>query len=137
VQEAGRGKRGPTEKDVTAIRDEELQHFTLVSQAITQLGGDPTFVTPAADVTGVMGTGLVQVLTDPRTTVEQCLGALLTAELTDHAGWQMLIEMVEAVGMPDLVEGMRRALTTEEQHLMKVEGWLRDLTATRATAKAA
>ena len=64
-----------------------------VGAAIQSLGGDPTAQTPAADVTGVEGMGLMQVLTDPKTTVAQALHAILVAEMTDNAAWEELIEL--------------------------------------------
>ena len=56
-------------KDLQHIRDEEAMHFALVGAAIQSLGGDPTAQTPSADVAGVEGMGLMQVLNDPKTTV--------------------------------------------------------------------
>src|SRR4030095_6703950 len=91
-------------KDLQHIRDEEHRHFALVGAAIQSLGGDPTAQTPAADVTGVESMGLMQVLTDPKTTVAQALHAILVAEMTDNAAWEELMELTEQAGNEDLVE---------------------------------
>jgi len=61
------------------FRDEEAKHFELVAKALESLGADPTAQTPGADITGVESMGLMQVLDDPRTTVPQCLHAVLIA----------------------------------------------------------
>ena len=53
-------------REIQHIRDEEATHFALLGAAIQTLGGDPTMQTPAADVTGVEGMGLMQVLNDPK-----------------------------------------------------------------------
>jgi rubrerythrin len=108
------------------IRDEEHRHFILLNEAITQLGGDPTVQSPCADTAAVASTGIMQVLTDPRTTVTQCLNALLTAELTDNAGWEMLIDLADELGHQDLSERFTEALANEQEHLMNVQSWLSD-----------
>lgn len=115
---------GPTREELEHIRDDELRHYAIVRDAIVALGGDPTVMTPCADVSGVLGMGLVQVLTDPRTTFTQCLDAILTAELTDNAAWLLLVDLAEGLGHADLAAGFREALREEEQHLDMVRGWI-------------
>ena len=110
-------------KDLQHLRDEEHMHFALVGAAIQSLGGDPTAQTPAGSVTGVEGMGLMQVLTDPKTTVTQALHALLVAEMTDNAGWEELIELTEEAGNDDLVKRFRKAHEEEMEHLEKVRSW--------------
>jgi hypothetical protein len=92
-----------------------------------ELGGDPTAQTPCADVTGTASIGLLQVVTDPRTTLAQSLNAVLTAELTDNAGWELLSELAELAGQSQLSERFAEALAVEEQHLETVREWLRAL----------
>lgn len=106
------------------IRNEEAAHFALVAGAIEQLGGDPTAETPCADAVGVQSLGLVQSVSDPRTSLAQSLNAILTAELSDNAGWELLIQLAEALGQDDLVEDFREALVREARHLQVVRSWL-------------
>jgi len=106
------------------IRSEELEHFRLLCEAVTQLGGDPTAQTPCADVIGTASMGLLQVLTDPRTTLAQCLNAMLTAELTDNAGWELLIQLAEQAGESELAGSFLGALAQEQEHLVTIKGWL-------------
>jgi hypothetical protein len=113
-----------TVEEVRRFRDEELAHLHLVREALESAGGDPTAVTPCADAAGVQATGLVQLLTDPRTTLTQCLGALLTAELADNDGWKFLIAMAEAAGMDELAERFTVALAEEDHHLSSVRTWI-------------
>lgn len=119
-------KAGIPAQELQHIRDEEHLHFALVGAAIQSLGGDPTSQTPSADVTGVEGMGLMQVLTDPKTTVSQALHAILVAELTDNAAWEDLIEMVEEIGNDDLVQRFTKARDSELEHLEKVRGWYKE-----------
>jgi rubrerythrin len=120
----GESSPGPTLAEIQQIRDEEHKHFLLLNKAITELGGDPTVQSPCADVAGVASLGILQVLTDPRTSVTQCLQAMLTAELTDNDGWQLLIELTDNLGYRDMAAEFQRALEHEEEHLKNVRGWL-------------
>ena len=115
-------------KELQHIRDEEHTHFALVGAAIQSLGGDPTAQTPAADLAGVEGMGLMQVLTDPKTTVAQALHAILVAEMTDNAAWEELIELTEQAGNADLVARFGKARDSELEHLEKVRGWYKEAT---------
>jgi hypothetical protein len=115
-------------KELQHIRDEEAMHFALCGAAIQSLGGDPTEQTPCADVAGVEGAGLMQVLTDPRTTVAQCLHAILVAEMTDNAAWEELIELTLPIGNDDLVARFQKAQANEAEHLEKVRGWYKAAT---------
>jgi rubrerythrin len=115
---------GPTRERLVEIRDEELEHLGIIEEAIIALGGDPTVMTPAADVVGMQGTGLVQVMTDPRTTSDQCLGALLVAELADNDGWELLANLAEAMGHEEMAQTFRDALEAEEMHLEDVRRWI-------------
>jgi rubrerythrin len=116
----------PTVADLQEIRAEEYRHFELLTKSITELGGDPTVQSPCADVTAVASTGILQVLTDPRTTMSQCLSAILTAELTDNAGWEMLIDVADELGYEDLSSRFTEALNNEQRHLLNVQSWLSD-----------
>lgn len=109
------------------IRADELGHFHLLCECVKSLGGDPTAQTPCADVTATASMGIMQVITDPRTTLAQSLGAILTAELTDNAGWEMLTELASKVGQTDLAGRFTEALATEEEHLESVRTWLQSL----------
>lgn len=107
------------------IREEEFEHMNLVRQAIETLGGDPTAMTPCADVAGVKSMGVMQVLTDPRTNIAQGMGALLTVELEDNAAWELLIELAEAGGHPDIATSFQKAKEQEDDHLLKIKTLVR------------
>ena len=109
------------------IRSEELMHFQLLCGAMKQLGGDPTAQTPCADVTATASMGLIQVVTDPRTTLAQSLNAILSAELIDNAGWELLIQLAEQSGESELAGLFLGALAQEQEHLVTVKGWLTSL----------
>lgn len=110
--------------EVRRFRDEELRHLHLVRDALEKVGGDPTAMTPCADVAGVQAMGLVGVVTDPRTTLTECLGAILTAELADNDGWKLLIALAEAAGQEELAGRFAEALAEEDVHLASVRTWV-------------
>jgi rubrerythrin len=109
--------------DLEQIRADEARHFKLLSDAITSLGGDPTAQTPSADLAGVESMGLVQVLNDARTSIAQSLHAIVTAELSDKAGWETLVALADEHELADLVEDFTNALNQEREHLALVQTW--------------
>jgi bacterioferritin (cytochrome b1) len=110
------------------FKDEEEKHFHLVKDCIEQMGGDPTAQTPCADVAAVESMGLLQVITDPKTTINQSLHALLVAELSDNAAWEELIAMAREMGLADMVERFEEALANEQEHLQVVKAWHQEAT---------
>jgi hypothetical protein len=128
---------GPTVGDLQQIQAEELAHFELVREAIVSLGADPTAMTPSADMTGVASSGILQVITDSRTSLRQSLEAILIAELVDNEGWELLIDLTRAAGRDTLAERFETAAETEDEHLSKVRAWVSDATMAAARPAAA
>lgn len=125
---------GPvTVDELQQIRDEELEHFRLLSDCIESLGADPTAETPDADVAGVAAMGFQHVLNDPRTTLAQCLEMLLTLELADNASWELLIRLADEMGLKDVSEQFQRALEQEKEHLLTVRSWCEEMTLNAAS----
>ena len=114
---------GPTPQELRTLREEEHRHFELLRNTIETLGADPTVQTPAADAVSVETMGILQILTDPRSSRSACLHAILVVELADNDGWKMLIEMARGLGHEDIVARFEQAAREEEQHLQKVRGW--------------
>ncbi len=106
---------------------EEVRHFQLLNEAIKRLGGDPTAVTPCADVAAVIGKGLVAVVNDPRTNIAQSAHAVLAAELLDNDGWDMLIRLTDEAGLQDMRDDFQEAKEAEDRHLKEVRNWLTEL----------
>jgi len=115
---------GPTLDEIERILLQEYAHFRLAEDLIRRLGGDPTVVTPSANLHGTMTAGIVAVAVDPRTTLEQCLEAALLAELADNEGWETLLEFVIEAGESEVIEYVRKAISDEADHLAHVRRWL-------------
>ena len=128
---------GPTAEDLGKIRAQELAHFEMLRDAIEELGADPTAVTPSADVAGVSAMGILQVVDDPRMTIDQTLEAILIAEMADNGGWSLLVQLARAMGQDELARRFEGALHEEEEHLAKVKHWVERATLRKAGAEAA
>jgi rubrerythrin len=115
---------GPSRDDLTHVLEEEMQHFHMLRAAIEELGGDPTELTPSANVQLVASHGIGQVLTDPRTTLVQSLEAIAVAELADNECWETLVGLTRLAGLEELAQRCEQALATEQEHLEKVRSWL-------------
>jgi rubrerythrin len=131
----GSWEGGPSRKDLQRIRADEHAHFTLVKQAIEQLGADPTAVTPSANLHAVASMGLGSVLADPRTDLRDGLEVVLIAELVDNDGWENLIDLARTMGHQDLADAFEQALGDEQQHLRRVRRWLANAISEAAIGK--
>lgn len=110
-------------EQVATIRGDEARHALLLADAIASMGGDPTAMTPSADLAGVEAMGLVQVLNDPRTSLAQSLHAILTAELSDGVGWETLIALADEHEQADMVDNFSSALQQERKHQAMIQTW--------------
>lgn len=106
------------------IRNDEQAHMILLINAIETLGADPTAMTPCADVVGVIGSGPLKVITDPRTNIAQALNVILTIELADNAAWELLIALAEQSGHAKIARSFDNALVEEERHVNTIRSLL-------------
>lgn len=104
--------------------NEEYLHFVMLCDVMVELGGDPTAITPMADVSGTAALGWVNAITDPRTSFFQSLHVIHMAELVDNDGWDMLIKLAEDAGEKKIVESFRKAKSEEDEHLETVRVWM-------------
>lgn len=116
-----------TVERVKQIRNQEAEHAEILRQALVNLGADPTAQTPGADLVGVQAMGLMQSVSDPRTSLVQTLSSLMAAELIDVASWELLSRLAESLGNDALVERFDRALEQENDHLRTISGWYEGL----------
>lgn len=120
----GSWEGGPSRDQLQKILNDELSHFVLLNEAMEKMGGDPTAMTPSADVIAMVSEGIPKVMADARTNLRQSLEALLVAELSDNAGWELLIELARGLGQDDLVTRFQAALEAEAEHLVWVTKWV-------------
>jgi rubrerythrin len=123
---------GPKRDDLEQIQDEEEEHFEMLREVMIAMGGDPTALTPSADVAAVNSMGLLQVLGDPRMNLKQSLEAMLIAELVDNDSWETLIELARTEADESVVGRFEQALAEEQVHLDNVRTWIRAATLQQA-----
>lgn len=109
------------------IRSEEAEHFKLIHSCLEQLGADPTAQTPGADTMGTASMGLIKVISDPRSTIEQSLQAIHAAELMDYDGWELLIKVARDADLDEMVKSFQEASEREMEHLDFVRKWHEEL----------
>jgi hypothetical protein len=117
--------RGPARPDLELFHEQELQHFQMLVRIVRELGGDPTAITPAADVEAVISRGALEVVADPRIDLIDSLHALHTAELHDTDSWNLLLEAARIADRADLVQAFNVAMLEEQAHLDHVRNWLK------------
>jgi rubrerythrin len=117
----------PIEK-LQEFRNDELDHFQLLTDVMKKLGADPTAQTPAADISGVAAMGIQKVVTEARTNFLETLEAIIIAELADNNCWELLIQLTDEAGLNDISESFRAALEKEKQHLKSMKNWTEKLT---------
>lgn len=116
---------GPRRAELAHIRDEEHHHALLVQDLIRSLEGDPTVLTPCANLQALATRGLCDVLTDPRVTFIEGLDVIAVAELIDNESWDQLVPTLATAGVGnELLSRVRKAHKTEQDHLTKVRGWI-------------
>jgi ferritin-like protein len=115
---------GPGADDLMHILTEEYEHADMLMRAIKELGGDPTAMTPSANLVANISAGLPQVLSDPRTNLMQSLEAIVVAELADNECWTALEELARQAGHDTLADQCLRAIEHEREHLLNVRGWI-------------
>jgi len=125
LEAQGSWERGPTIEALAQFRADEAHHFALLQDVLINLGADPTAVTPSADLAGVELAGIVQVVSDPRTTLPQALHAHLVAELVDSASWEQLVDLADNFGEAALAHRLREPLAQELRHRDTVIAWLK------------
>lgn len=109
------------------FRDEEHEHALLVGTVISELGADPTAMTPDANVSALASIGLPKVISEPRTSVLQCLETMQIAELTDNAAWADLRELCLDMGLDEIADKFSKPISQEQVHQEVLTDWIRQL----------
>lgn len=115
-------------RDVEEFRDQEKQHEEWLEEQIRDLGGDTETKTEMAMLIETESQGIEQVILDGDTEIPHLFHALLTAELVDNTGWELLVELAEEANDDDARRVFRRFLHEEEDHLAFVRAAVRELT---------
>jgi rubrerythrin len=130
---AGRTNNPVLKQRYQHFGNETVEHVEILESLITELGGDPGYVSPAARATEKSGTALLESTfllagsIDLLTQELVMLDAVLLAEAKDHANWSCLAAMVEDLPGGDERDALQSAVddveVQEDEHLQ----WARDM----------
>jgi hypothetical protein len=120
----GAFRGGPTRAQLERFRDEELGHEMVVHRLMTKLGGDPTVPTGSANRQAAVTGGLVELIEAPRTSLIDCLDALVIAELVDHESWRQLRLVMAPLGEVPVGMQIREIERSATEHLTAARAWL-------------
>ena len=118
-----RKMKGSSQPEVTRMldqmqehREEEKEHEEWLEDQIRALGGDAHSDTDLSTLITDESVGLEQVVMRDAD-IHHLFHALLTAELVDNAGWDLLVDLAEDAGDDELRDEFLTRLQHEEEHL--------------------
>ncbi|HEY3447168.1 MAG TPA: ferritin-like domain-containing protein [Myxococcales bacterium] len=97
-------------------RDQEKEHEEWLEEQIRALGGDAHAETERSRLVTLEAEGIKEVI-DVDFGLPHLFHALLQAELSDNAGWQLLLELADEAGDDEAREAFRTRLHHEDEHL--------------------
>lgn len=107
-------------EQLRTIREQEVEHERWLSAQIRLLGGDPEMLTPRSQLVETEASGIEDVVEhDPE--LSHMMHALLMAELGDHAGWELLLELADFADDANARDEFAKRLHEEDRHLLFVQ----------------
>jgi bacterioferritin (cytochrome b1) len=116
VASSGDGLVRKAEPQLAKIRFEEHEHARWLERQLGELGASRA-LTPRTAVMRRRSEGIARVALDPASSIADVFDSLLAAELLDHAGWNLLINLAAELHDDDAQESLRERLDQENQHL--------------------
>lgn len=98
-------------------RDQEKEHEEWLEEQIRALGGDAHSETEHSKLVAEESKGIEEV-TKTDASLSHLFHALLSAELLDNAGWQLLLDLADRASDAEAREQFRQRLHEEEEHLI-------------------
>lgn len=120
---------------LTRYMHDEAEHRDLLETYLTRLGVDGR-ETPSARLARLEGDAYKKLVGEADTPA-QVLNILLTVELMDENGWEMIIDLGRDLGDDELVRALDGALQDEKEHLRGVRGILARMTRAIMTSETA
>jgi bacterioferritin (cytochrome b1) len=105
-------------EELRQIRAEEWEHEEWLEAQIRSLGGDAHGETEHSKLIARESRGLEEVVLKGNEALPHLFHALLTAELVDNNGWELLVRLAEEADDRDMVRAFKKRLHEEEDHLL-------------------
>jgi rubrerythrin len=112
---------------VQTHRQEEKEHEEWLEEQIRALGGDAHTPSEHSILVQAESEGIERVMRHDGS-IAHGFHALLTAELADNAGWDMLVQLADELGDRGAKKEFKKRLHEEEKHLLFVRETLLALT---------
>ena len=100
-------------------RDEEKEHEEWLEEQIRALGGDAHAPTERSVLVRAESEGVERVMRRDDS-IPHDFHALLTAELADNGGWDLLVRIADEFGDYDAKREFRKRLREEQEHVLFV-----------------
>jgi bacterioferritin (cytochrome b1) len=113
--------------EVKEYREEEKEHEEWLEEQIRALGGDAGALTEHSVLVQTEAEGVERVIRRDENILHD-FHALLTAELADNAGWDLLVQIADEFGDSEAKKEFKKRLHEEEKHLLFVRETLLELT---------
>lgn len=117
IEDGGDARYQPLLGTLQKHRNEEKEHEEWLEQQIRSLGGDPHVKTEMARLEEEESQGIQSVILDGHTEVPHLIHALLTAELADNAGWDLLVKLADDAGDREAKKEFTKRMAHEVKHL--------------------
>jgi bacterioferritin (cytochrome b1) len=114
-------------EQVQEHRDEEKEHEEWLEEQIRALGGTAHALSEHAVLAHAEAEGVERVMRRDDS-IPHDFHALLTAELADNAGWDLLVQLADDFGDSKAKKEFKKRLHEEEKHLLFVRKTLLELT---------
>ena len=111
-----------------SIRDEEQEHAEWLAGQIELLGGNPRRKGDASYFVTREAAGIEDVILHTESPIPQLFHALLAAELSDTAGWDLLMMLADEAGDYRARAEFERRFQEEERHLQTIRQCLSRMT---------
>ena len=112
---------------VKEYREEEKEHEEWLEEQIRALGGDAHSPTEHSVLVQAEAEGVERVMRRDES-IPHDFHALLTAELADNAGWDLLVQIADEFGDSEAKKEFSKRLQEEEKHLLFVRNTMLELT---------
>lgn len=107
----------PMRGQVHTHRDQEKEHEEWLEEQIRSMGGDAHSETERSKLVSEESEGIGKVI-ETDAALPHLFHALMSAELLDNSGWQLLLDLADCAGDDEAREQLRRRLHEEEEHLI-------------------
>lgn len=129
LQRANNSNLMPMMPQLKEHRNQEKEHDEWLERQIRELGGDASGETDLSRLIARESKGIEDAILDGDENIMHQFHALLTAELVDNAGWDLLVQLADQADDDDVRRAFKKRLHEEEEHLELVrramEGFMR------------